>query len=98
MSVVKSEESEKPATSRGPLGTRHLLHHEAPIFELGAAGRSGASLPELDVPEEVLRAREKALRETYGLPDHQYQGITNPSGDSADDPAEQDPSEDSSQQ
>ena len=44
------------------------------------------------------RAREKALRATYGLPDHQYQGITNPSGDDTEDPAAQDPSEDSSQQ
>jgi len=43
------------------------------------------------------RAREKALRATYGLPDHQYQGITTLSGDEAEDSAAQDPSEDSSQ-
>ena len=42
------------------------------------------------------RAREKALRETYGLPDHQYQGIGTPSGDATDDPAAQDSSGDSS--
>jgi glycine dehydrogenase subunit 2 len=56
---------------RGPLGTRHLIHHEAPIFELGAVGRSGASLPELDVPEvspatllgDLARAAEPALPE-----------------------------------
>jgi hypothetical protein len=44
------------------------------------------------------RARERALRQTYGLPDHQYQGITNPSGDTTDDPAAEGLSEDSSQQ
>ena len=42
------------------------------------------------------RAREKALRETYGLPDHQYQGITN-AGDPSADPGSQVPSGDSSQ-
>ena len=31
------------------------------------------------------RAREKALRQTYGLPDHQYQGITNPADSSSTD-------------
>ena len=40
------------------------------------------------------RAREKALRETYGLADHQFQGITNASDPSAD---PQDPSGDSSE-
>jgi lambda family phage portal protein len=43
------------------------------------------------------RAREKALRATYGLPDHQFQGITNPSGDAEGDPATPEPSEDSTQ-
>ena len=38
-------------TSKGLITTRQLLHHEAPIFEQGAPGRSGASLPKLDVPE-----------------------------------------------
>ena len=38
-------------TTKGLIGTRHLLHHEPPIFESGAPGRSGASLPKLDVPE-----------------------------------------------
>jgi len=41
------------------------------------------------------RAREKALRDTYGLPDHQYQGITNTDDRSAD-LGSQDPSGDSS--
>jgi glycine dehydrogenase subunit 2 len=31
--------------------TRHLLHAEPPIFEQGAPGRTGASLPKPDVPE-----------------------------------------------
>ena len=40
-----------PATKKvGPIETRHLLHHNPPIFEQGAPGRSGASLPKLDVP------------------------------------------------
>jgi capsid protein len=43
------------------------------------------------------RAREKSLRATYGLPDHQYQGITNPADTAASDPDYQDPSGDSSQ-
>lgn len=34
----------------GPCPTRHLLAQETPIFEQGAPGRSGASLPTLDVP------------------------------------------------
>jgi capsid protein len=44
------------------------------------------------------RAREKALRVTYGLTDHQFQGITTPSGDAADqDTDAQDSSEDSTE-
>jgi glycine dehydrogenase subunit 2 len=38
------------AIRRRPVETLHLLHHEAPIFEQGAPGRTGASLPPLDVP------------------------------------------------
>ncbi len=34
-----------------PIETRHLLHPEPPIFERGAPGRGGASLPPMDVPE-----------------------------------------------
>jgi glycine dehydrogenase subunit 2 len=40
-----------------PVETRHLLHEEKLIFEQGAPGRFGASLPALDVPavdEKVL--------------------------------------------
>src|SRR5713226_3339124 len=33
-----------------PIETRHLLHVEPLIFEQGAPGRNGASLPPLDVP------------------------------------------------
>jgi glycine dehydrogenase subunit 2 len=33
-----------------PIATRQLLHTARPIFEQGARGRSGASLPPLDVP------------------------------------------------
>ena len=56
---------------RGPLTTRHLLHHEAPIFELGAPGRSGASLPELDVPEVDAAALLGSLNRAAdpGLPE-----------------------------
>ena len=43
------------------------------------------------------RAREKALRATYGLTGHQFQGITNPSGDTEGDPATPESSEDSTQ-
>src|SRR5437868_8636975 len=41
----------KTPAPRGPIMTRHLLHHEPPIFEIGAPGRNGASLPPCDVPE-----------------------------------------------
>jgi glycine dehydrogenase subunit 2 len=34
-----------------PIETRQLLHTARPIFEQGAKGRSGASLPPLDVPD-----------------------------------------------
>jgi glycine dehydrogenase subunit 2 len=52
--------------------TRGLLHYEPLLFEQGAPGRSGASLPELDVPEtdpqqalgeELLRSRPADLPE-----------------------------------
>jgi glycine cleavage system P protein (glycine dehydrogenase) subunit 2 len=33
-----------------PIETRHLLHADPPIFEQGSPGRTGASLPPLDVP------------------------------------------------
>ena len=42
----------KPAT---PLDTSGPLHHDPPIFEKGAPGRSGASLPPCDVPEREVR-------------------------------------------
>ncbi len=36
--------------SAKPIETRQLIHQEAPIFEQGSPGRTGASLPPLDVP------------------------------------------------
>jgi glycine dehydrogenase subunit 2 len=45
-SLVKVRSPYRP----GEVETRHLLHHEAPIFERGTPGRCGASLPPLDVP------------------------------------------------
>ena len=42
--------------------TRGLLHWEPLIFEQGSPGRSGASLPELDVPGvDPSNALEQAL-------------------------------------
>ncbi len=50
---------------------RHLLHHEPPIFELGSPGRSGASLPSLDVPAADPRDDWGSLAraEAPGLPE-----------------------------
>src|SRR5262249_53330357 len=42
--------------SLGPKLTSGPLHQDPPIFELGAPGRSGASLPPLDVPARDPRA------------------------------------------
>ena len=42
--------SERRIPEVHPVDTRHLLHTEKLIFEQGAPGRSGASLPPLDVP------------------------------------------------
>jgi glycine dehydrogenase subunit 2 len=42
-----SDASTKTGT---PIATRNLLHTSRPIFEQGSPGRSGASLPPLDVP------------------------------------------------
>ncbi|MCD6499173.1 MAG: aminomethyl-transferring glycine dehydrogenase subunit GcvPB [Deltaproteobacteria bacterium] len=59
-----------------PLQAHTVLHVEPPIFELGAAGRSGASLPEMDVPEidpgqefgvDVLRCEDPLLPEVSEL-------------------------------
>jgi glycine dehydrogenase subunit 2 len=56
---------------RGPVATRHLLHHEPPIFEIGAPGRNGASLPPADVPEldPALVFGSQARRQPAGLPE-----------------------------
>ncbi len=42
--------SDKSTQSGTPILTRQLLHTSRPIFEQGSPGRSGASLPPLDVP------------------------------------------------
>jgi len=42
--------SDRTTKTGTPIETRHLLHSSRPIFEQGAPGRSGASLPPLDVP------------------------------------------------
>jgi len=42
--------SDKTTKTGTPIATRQLLHTSRPIFEQGAPGRSGASLPPLDVP------------------------------------------------
>jgi glycine dehydrogenase subunit 2 len=66
--VLVSDKSSKTGT---PIETRQLLHTSRPIFEQGARGRTGASLPPLDVPS----ADEKALfgslarEEAPGLPE-----------------------------
>ncbi len=48
-----SDHTTKPGT---PVATRQLLHTSRPIFEQGSPGRSGASLPTLDVaPVDVKK-------------------------------------------
>jgi glycine dehydrogenase subunit 2 len=42
--------SDKGTKTGTPIQTRQLLHSSRPIFEQGSPGRSGASLPALDVP------------------------------------------------
>ena len=42
--------SDRNTKAGTPIATRQLLHTSRPIFEQGAPGRSGASLPPLDVP------------------------------------------------
>ncbi len=44
-----------------PIETRQLIHQDPPIFEQGSPGRSGASLPPLDVPAVDPRAHFGAL-------------------------------------
>jgi glycine dehydrogenase subunit 2 len=43
--------SDKSTKTGTPIATRNLLHTSRPIFEQGTPGRSGASLPPLDVPQ-----------------------------------------------
>ena len=55
-----------------PIDTRHLIHQELPIFEQGAPGRTGASLPTCDVPERDPNAEwgaAYARAEAPGLPE-----------------------------
>jgi glycine dehydrogenase subunit 2 len=42
--------SDKATKAGTPIQTRNLLHTSRPIFEQGSPGRTGASLPPLDVP------------------------------------------------
>src|ERR1700760_1832645 len=48
--------SDKNSKVGTPIATRQLLHTSRPIFEQGAPGRSGASLPPLDVPAVDAKA------------------------------------------
>ncbi len=54
-----------------PVETRQLLHMSPPIFEQGAPGRSGASLPPLDVPavDPVACLGALARADAPGLPE-----------------------------
>jgi glycine dehydrogenase subunit 2 len=63
--------SDKSTKSGTPIQTRHLLHSSRPIFEQGAAGRSGASLPPLDVPDvdSASLLGSQARSEAPGLPE-----------------------------
>src|SRR5262249_51570378 len=48
-----------------PIDTSGLLHHDPPIFEKGAPGRTAASLPALDVPaRDPARALPQHLLRT----------------------------------
>lgn len=63
-----SDASTKTGT---PIATRQLLHTSRPIFEQGVEGRSGASLPPMDVPAVDERQLFGALarQEPAGLPE-----------------------------
>ena len=81
----------------GPLGPGEHINAKGYIVRRG----NRSIYPTTDMSVLVkIRTQDGRIGwgETYGLPDHQYQGITNPSGDDTEDPATQDPSEDSSQQ
>jgi glycine dehydrogenase subunit 2 len=66
--VLVSDQHSKTGT---PIATRQLLHTSRPIFEQGAKGRSGASLPPLDVPDvDAARLLGGLARdEAPGLPE-----------------------------
>jgi hypothetical protein len=50
--------------------TTAMLVQEKSIFEQGSPGRTGASLPKLDVPEKGLEVPAEQLRKTApGLPE-----------------------------
>jgi glycine dehydrogenase subunit 2 len=63
--------SDKSTKTGTPIQTRHLLHSSRPIFEQGAAGRSGASLPPLDVPDvdPASLLGSQARSDAPGLPE-----------------------------
>jgi glycine dehydrogenase subunit 2 len=60
-----SDKDTKPGT---PIATRNLLHTSRPIFEQGTPGRSGASLPPLDVPAVDAAKAFGALARSDGGP------------------------------
>ena len=72
MTQAASDKTAAVAESRrGPIATRHLLHHQPAIFEQGTPGRSGASLPPLDVPavDPAACFGDLARRQAPGLPE-----------------------------
>jgi glycine dehydrogenase subunit 2 len=57
-------------TPAAPVETTAMLVREPPIFALGSPGRTGASLPPLDVPEKLPKVPAAQLRATPpGLPE-----------------------------
>jgi len=60
--------SDKTTKTGTPIATRQLLHTSRPIFEQGAPGRSGASLPPLDVPAVDATKLYGAAARTDGGP------------------------------
>src|SRR5437773_2473996 len=60
--------SDKTTKTGTPIATRQLLHTSRPIFEQGTPGRSGASLPPLDVPAVDAAKTFGALARTDGGP------------------------------
>jgi glycine dehydrogenase subunit 2 len=60
--------SDKQSKTGTPIATRQLLHTSRPIFEQGAPGRSGISLPPFDVPAVDAAKLYGAAARTDGGP------------------------------